>query len=91
MFVFLLYSCPPQTPSNLQPQIKIALPLLEVLGCRCYSQIGYEADDVMATLSKWARQRCATVEVATKQQYHFLSIKVTAENNDSHSIFVNML
>ena len=28
------------------------------------------------------------VEVTTKQQYHFLSTKMTAQNNDSCSIFV---
>ena len=45
------------TPTYLLPLLNLAPPLLSSMGCRCYMQQGYEADDVMATLSKWARER----------------------------------
>ena len=45
------------TPTYLLPLLQLAPPLLSSMGCRCYMQQGYEADDVMATLSKWARER----------------------------------
>ena len=33
------------------------MPIMEVLGCKCFFKKGYEADDIMATLSKWGRER----------------------------------
>ena len=44
-------------PPYLIPLLGMAPSLMEKLGCRCYMQQGYEADDVMATLSRWARDR----------------------------------
>lgn len=46
-------------PTNLDliPQLIAAPHLLSALGCRCFSAEGFEADDIMATLSSWARGR----------------------------------
>jgi hypothetical protein len=45
------------TPEDLVPQFSYIEPLLSKLGCRTIGCQGYEADDVMATVSHWARGR----------------------------------
>lgn len=42
---------------HLVPLLGLAPSLIEKLGCRSYMKLGFEADDVMATLSKWGRGR----------------------------------
>lgn len=44
-------------PLSLLPQFGIAPLVLEEMGARCFQKPGYEADDVMASLSDWARRR----------------------------------
>jgi len=44
-------------PPDLVPLFSIAPKLLETMGCRTFLQSGYEADDVMATLGRWSRER----------------------------------
>jgi len=44
-------------PLALAPLFDLAPQVLTRLGARCFQQVGYEADDVMASLSRWARQR----------------------------------
>ena len=34
---------------------------MEELGCRCFQKLGYEADDVMASLSRWGRSKSLSV------------------------------
>jgi hypothetical protein len=40
------------------PQMEIAPSVFQSLGCKCFQVSRYEADDLMATLGKWAKQRC---------------------------------
>jgi 5'-3' exonuclease len=46
-----------ETPAELVVQLKLIAPVLEALGARCYVSEGFEADDVMASLTVWARER----------------------------------
>ena len=43
------------TPPELEPQFDIILDLLGALSIPVVSKVGYEADDVLATLATWAR------------------------------------
>jgi 5'-3' exonuclease len=45
----------PPAPDDLGPQFPLVAPVLEAMGCHIYSAPGYEADEVMAALSKWGR------------------------------------
>jgi len=47
----------PSAPEDLVPQFGHVQGILEAMGCQTYGAQGYEADDVMATLSSWARER----------------------------------
>ncbi len=42
-------------PLSLQPLFRLAPLVMEELGCRCFQLEGYEADDIMASLSDWGR------------------------------------
>jgi 5'-3' exonuclease len=44
-------------PPDLIPLFNLAPKLLNTMGCRCFIQDGYEADDIMATIGKWSRER----------------------------------
>lgn len=44
-------------PMSLQPLFRLAPLVMEELGCRCFQMHGYEADDVMASLSDWGRSK----------------------------------
>lgn len=46
-----------KTPLALSPLFKLAPKVFAGLGARCFQRVGFEADDVMASLSLWARQR----------------------------------
>lgn len=46
-----------ETPASLRAQLSQSKFLFEILGCRCFSEDGYEADDIMASLGVWAKQR----------------------------------
>ena len=45
------------TPLYLVPLLRLAPPVVEALGCRCFLRDNFEADDVMASLSRWAVDR----------------------------------
>ncbi len=49
-----------QTPVELLPQMEMAPTIFESLGCKCFQMDGYEADDIMATLGTWGRERYCT-------------------------------
>jgi len=51
------YKAQRESPPDLLPLFSLAPKLLDSMGCRCFVQAGYEADDVMATLGKWSRER----------------------------------
>lgn len=42
--------------------------VLENLGARCYSAIGYEADDVIASLVQWARNKRLNAVVVSEDK-----------------------
>ena len=44
-------------PEDLIPQFQMVQPTLHALGCPTYIKQGYEADDVMAALTVWGRER----------------------------------
>jgi 5'-3' exonuclease len=44
-------------PPEILPLFRLAPQMLEIAGCKCFTCPGYEADDIMATLSKWARDK----------------------------------
>lgn len=46
-----------ENPASLTSQLKQSKAMLQTLGCRCFSEKGFEADDLMASLGVWARQR----------------------------------
>jgi 5'-3' exonuclease len=46
-----------QSPVELKPQMEIAPSVFQSLGCKIFQVSRYEADDLMATLGKWAKQR----------------------------------
>eukprot|EP01036_Dinobryon_divergens_P025655 gene25655-34228_t len=46
-----------QTPVELLPLIVLAPSIFEALGCKCIKLVGHEADDLMASVGKWARLR----------------------------------
>lgn len=50
-----------ETPLDLQLQLLLAPSVFSALGCQCFAQEGYEADDLMASLGRWARGRGLSV------------------------------
>lgn len=44
-------------PEDLIPQFNMVEPTLHALGCPTYTKLGYEADDIMAALTVWGRER----------------------------------
>ena len=46
-----------QTPTELVSHFPFVQPTFEALGVPCFSSEGYEADDVMASLGKWANEK----------------------------------
>lgn len=50
-----------ETPLELQLQLLLAPYVFSALGVQCFSQEGYEADDLMASLGRWARGRGLSV------------------------------
>ncbi len=44
-------------PLALLPLFGMAPQVLEEMGARCFQKSGYEADDIMASLSAWARRQ----------------------------------
>lgn len=44
-------------PVELTHQFEYAAPMLQSLGCHCITKEGFEADDILATLASWAKNR----------------------------------
>ena len=73
---------------DLAVQLSLARPLLEILGCKCYEQKGYEADDIMATLSKWGRER--SVRGVEDSLTDYLMLKHTVSLFLSHRLSISL-
>ncbi|CAM9873184.1 unnamed protein product [Chrysoparadoxa australica] len=46
----------PALPLDLELQLPLASKMASALGVKCYCMKGWEADDIMATLARWARE-----------------------------------
>ncbi|CAM9254428.1 unnamed protein product, partial [Sphacelaria rigidula] len=55
-------------PYDLTLQMPLAKALAEALGCQTFSLEGFEADDVMATLTRWARSAGLGVVVCSSDK-----------------------
>ncbi|CAN0190906.1 unnamed protein product [Ascophyllum nodosum] len=55
-------------PEDLALQTPLARALCEALGCRTFTAPGFEADDVMATLARWARSVGLSVVICSEDK-----------------------
>ena len=55
----------PEAPEDLKKQLPIAITWIEKMGFKCYSKEGYEADDVIASAVKFARQNDIKVRIVS--------------------------
>jgi 5'-3' exonuclease len=54
-----------EAPLSLQPLFRLAPLVMEELGGRCFQKPGYEADDVIASLSEWGRRKGLNVVIVS--------------------------
>jgi len=54
-----------EMPSDLVPQIPYIKSLALALGIPCFEKVGYEADDLIGTITKWARRKNIEVEIVS--------------------------
>ena len=54
-----------EAPLSLQPLFRLAPLVMEELGGRCFQMPGYEADDIMASLSDWGRGKGLNVVIVS--------------------------
>ena len=54
-----------EAPLSLQPLFRLAPLIMEELGGRCFQKPGYEADDVIASLSEWGRRKGLNVVIVS--------------------------
>lgn len=57
-----------QMPEQLAAQIHMVAPAFEALGARCFEALGFEADDVMASLAAWARTKALNAVVVSEDK-----------------------
>ena len=55
----------PEAPEDLKKQLAVAIDWIKKMGFKCYSQEGYEADDVIASAVKFAKQNDIKVRIVT--------------------------
>jgi len=55
----------PEAPEDLKKQLPVAITWIEKMGFKCYSKEGYEADDVIASAVKFARQNDIKVRIVS--------------------------
>ncbi|WP_331775603.1 DNA polymerase I [Sulfurospirillum sp. 1612] len=55
----------PEAPEDLKKQLPVAIHWIEKMGFKCYSEEGYEADDVIASAVKFAKQNDIRVRIVT--------------------------
>lgn len=49
-------------------QFGYCAPLLEALGVKCYQAPGFEADDVIASLTQWGREKGLNVVIVSEDK-----------------------
>ncbi len=55
----------PEAPEDLKAQLPVAINLIEKMGFKTASKVGYEADDIIASLAHDARQRGLEVRIVS--------------------------
>ncbi len=55
----------PEAPEDLKAQLPVAIDLIEKMGFKTASKVGYEADDIIASLAHDARQRGLEVRIVS--------------------------
>ena len=55
----------PEAPADLKKQLPVAIHWIEKMGFKCYSEKGYEADDVIASAVEFAKQNNIRVRIVT--------------------------
>lgn len=58
----------PTTPPDLFPQFLLAPAIFQAFGCRCLAQRGHEADDLMASVARWARDKGLSVALLSQDK-----------------------
>lgn len=54
-----------EMPAELVPQIPYIKEIALALGIPCFEKVGYEADDLIGTITKWARRQNIEVEIVS--------------------------
>ncbi len=55
----------PEAPEELKKQLPVAISWIEKMGFKCYSEEGFEADDVIASAVKFAKRHGIKVRIVT--------------------------
>ena len=55
----------PEAPEDLKKQLPVAISWIESMGFKCYSKEGYEADDVIASAVKFAKENDIKVRIVS--------------------------
>ena len=55
----------PEAPADLKLQLPVAVSWIEKMGFKCYSKVGYEADDVIASAVKFAQKNDISVRIVS--------------------------
>ena len=55
----------PEPPEDLKKQLLVAISWIKKMGFKCYSKTGYEADDVIASAVKFAKQNDIKVRIVS--------------------------
>jgi len=55
----------PEAPADLKLQLPVAISWIEKMGFKCYSKVGYEADDVIASAVKFAQKNDISVRIVS--------------------------
>ena len=55
----------PEAPEDLKKQLPVAISWIEKMGFKCFSQEGYEADDVIASAVRFAREHDIKVRIVS--------------------------
>lgn len=63
-------------PEEIKRQIPYAMRFVEALGIQVYRELGYEADDVLATLLKYAGRLPVRIVTSDRDFYQFVSDRV---------------
>jgi len=55
----------PEAPEDLKKQLSVAISWIEKMGFKCYSKVGYEADDVIASAVRFAKKNDISVRIVS--------------------------